>query len=157
MNRPYRVFKNQIHDLRLLDAQIRLALEHLAHAGAILFLVGLRARRPDRRTAAGVQQTELNSRLVYDLAHDAAERVHLADQVSLGDAPHGGVARHLAYEVEVDRVQRGLPAHTRRRPRSLAARVARADYTHIVFFSESRSHNWEPGFSAHATGADLVF
>src|SRR5207244_10200553 len=51
------------HDsARLADdpRDVRLAHERVAHPPAVAPLVGLRARRPDRRPAAAVEQLELN-------------------------------------------------------------------------------------------------
>ena len=141
MNRPCKVLRDQIHNFRLLDSQVRLGFKHLPHAVAVLFLISLRARRPDGRAAAGVEQTKLDARPVYDLAHDAAERVHFADQMALGYAAHGRIARHLADEVEVDGVERGLKPHARRGHRRLAAGVARAYDHHIVFFCKACPHD----------------
>src|SRR5207249_2249317 len=71
----------------------------------------------------------------------ASERVHFADQMALGYAAHGRIARHLADEVEVDGVERGLKPHARRGHRRLAAGVARAYDHHIVFFCKACPHD----------------
>src|SRR5664280_367129 len=62
----------EIHNLGLLDEEIRLALQDLAHLHAVECLVALRAGGPDGRAARGVEQAELNAAGVGDLAHDAA-------------------------------------------------------------------------------------
>ena len=134
---PTAFLQHQIHHFGLLDAKVRLGFKHLAHLGAVLLLVCLRARRPDGRPAAGVEQAELDADGVNHLAHDAAQRVDLAHQVALGDAAYGRIAGHLRDQVEVDRVESGLQAHARRRHRGLAPRVPRAHHHHIVFFSEA--------------------
>ena len=46
-------------------------------------LVGLRARRPDRRPATSIEQLELNAGRVDRSAHQAAERVDLANEMAL--------------------------------------------------------------------------
>ena len=79
----------------MLDLQVRLRLQHLAHLEAVGLLVALRARRPHGRAAGGVEQAELDADRVGDLAHDAAERIHFADQVPLGNSPDRGIAGHL--------------------------------------------------------------
>ena len=70
--------EDQFCHFRLFDAQVGLALEHLAHFDAVHFLVALRARRPDGGAAAGIKQPELDANGVGDFTHDAAERVDLA-------------------------------------------------------------------------------
>src|SRR6185437_13539846 len=52
---------HQVGDFPLAQRQPRLGLEHFAHAQAVLLLVGLGTGRPDGRSAAGVEQTELNA------------------------------------------------------------------------------------------------
>src|SRR5579859_3062311 len=85
-------FHNQLSHLSLLDVEIRLALQDFTHFQAILLLVALRARRPHRRAAGGIEQTKLNSDGVCDFAHDSAQGVHFTDEMALGDPAHGGVA-----------------------------------------------------------------
>ena len=118
----------------MLDLQVRFRFQHLAHADAIELLVGLGARRPYGRPAAGVEQAELNAGGVDHLAHQAAQGVNLAHQVALGDAADGGVAGHLRDEVQVHGAERRAQPHARRRHSSLATGVAGADYDHIEFF-----------------------
>ena len=120
--------------LRLLDAQVRLLLEHLAHADAVQLLVHLRARRPDGRAAAGVEQAELNADRIGHLAHDAAQRVDLAHQVALGDSADGGVAGHLRDQVEVHRDHGGPQTHAGAGARGFAAGMSGADDDDVVPF-----------------------
>ena len=54
------------------NSEVGFTLEHLAHTDAILLFVALRARRPNSRTAAGVEQPELDTYSVGYLAHHAA-------------------------------------------------------------------------------------
>ena len=103
---------------RLLDAKIRLAFQHLLHPDPVLLLVALRARRPDRRTAAGIQQPELDPDRIGHLAHHAAQRVDLAHQVTLGDAADRRDCRTSARSGPVHRDHRG------RRPMRAQARAA---------------------------------
>src|SRR5207249_6436416 len=105
------VLEPEVRYFRLLDAQVGLGFEDLAHLHAILLLVGLRARRPHGRAAAGVEQPKLDAHGVNDLAHHAAQRINLAHQVTLGDAAHGGIAGHLGDQVEIHRVERRAETH----------------------------------------------
>ncbi len=74
-----------------------------------------------------VQQAELDADGVGDFAHDAAERVNLADEVAFGDASDGGVAGHLRDEVDVEGVEGGLEAHASAGDGGFAASVSGAD------------------------------
>ena len=88
--------------------QPRLRLQHLAHLHAVELLVALRPRTPHRRPARGIQQPELDAHSVGHLAHDAAQRIHLAHQVALGHAANGRIAAHLRDQVHIHGDQRGL-------------------------------------------------
>ena len=130
------VFHDQICHLRLLDLQIRLRLQYLSHLEAVSLLVALRARRPYGRAARSVQQTELDADRIRDLAHDSAKSIHLADQMSLGDAANRRVARHLRDEIDVQRVERGLQSHACGGHGGLASGMASADDDYIELFRE---------------------
>ena len=64
--------QGQRRHFRLLDPQVRLFLQYLAHVHAVHPLVHLRARRPHCRTAAGIEQPELNPHRIRHLAHQPA-------------------------------------------------------------------------------------
>ena len=127
---------HQLGHFRLLDVQIRLGLQHLAHLQAVLLLVALRARRPHGRPARSIQQAKLDSDRVGHLAHDAAQRVDFANEVPLGDATHGGIARHLRDEIDVEGEQRGLQPHAGSGHRSLASGMTGADDNDVEDLSE---------------------
>ncbi len=99
-------------------------------------LVALCAGRPDGRAARSIQQAELDADRVGDFAHDAAEGVDFADEVSLGDAAHSGIARHLRDQIDVERVEGGLQAHAGRSHRGFASGMAGADYDDVELFGE---------------------
>ena len=90
--------------LPTIHVDVRLALERAPHPGAVAALVRLRARRPHRRTAAPVQQLELDAGGVDRASHQPAERVDLADQMALRRAADRRVARHVR-DRAVDSVQ----------------------------------------------------
>ncbi len=100
-----------------------------------MLLVHLRARRPDGRAAAGIEQAELDSDRVRHFAHDAAERIDLAHQMALGDSADRRIAGHLGDQVEVHRDHGGAQAHAGAGPRRLAAGVAGADDHDVVTLS----------------------
>jgi hypothetical protein len=120
--------------------QAGLRLQHFAHFHAVKLLVALGARAPDGRAARGVEQAELDADGIGDLAHDAAESVHFADEMPLGDAADGGIATHLGDQVEVHGDERGFKAHARRAHCRFAAGVTCAYHHHIVLFR--KSHLW---------------
>ena len=57
--------------------------------------VALRARAPHGRSLRAVEHPELECRAVGDTRRAAAQRVDFADDLPLGYASHGGVARHV--------------------------------------------------------------
>ncbi len=128
---------HQVDDFGLADVEAGLGFEHFAHLHAIELLVALGARAPDRRAAGGIQKPELDADGVGHFAHDAAQGVDFADQVSLRDAAYGGIAAHLGDEVHVHGDERGLETHARRGHGGLAAGVTRAHDHDIVLFGES--------------------
>ena len=95
----------------MLDLQVRLRFEQLAHVETIGLLVALRAWRPDGRAARSVEQAKLDADSVGDFTHDPAQGVYLAHQMPLGDAAHGGVAGHLRDEIDVEGIEGGPQAH----------------------------------------------
>src|SRR3990170_4944265 len=84
---------------------VRLAVKRGSHPPAVDLLVGLRPRRPDRGTAASVEQLELNARRVDRSSHQSTKRVNLADEMSLGCSPNGGVAWHVGDRAGRERAQ----------------------------------------------------
>ena len=115
------------HDLRLLDAQVRLQLERVLHHGLILPPVGLRAQRVYGRPFAAVEHPVLDAGLIGRARHLAAERVELAHEMALARAADGGVAGHVADGVHIDGEADGVQSQPRGGQRGLNARVARAD------------------------------
>ena len=111
--------------------QIVLDGEQLLHRLAVELAVGLRPGTPDCRTFAGVEHPELDAGPVDDPGHEPVQGVDLADQLALGQAADGRVARHLADGGEVVGDEQRAGAEARRRRRSLAAGVAAADNDHV--------------------------
>ena len=127
---------DQIRHFRLLDLQIGLRLQHLPHLQAVGLLIALGTRRPDRRTARGVQQAELDAHSIRDLAHNAAQRIDFAHQVTLGDATYGRVARHLCDQVDVEGVKASLQTHARGRHGGFATGMACTNNDDIELLGE---------------------
>ena len=110
---------------------VRFLTERTVHPLAVAAFVGLRARRPDGRSAASVEQLELDPCRVDREPHQAAERVDLANEVPLRRAAHRGVAGHVRDRRLRQRADGHAPPHARRGPRGLDARMAGADDDHV--------------------------
>ncbi len=113
----------QPRDLAKHPGDVRFPLEGVGHPSAVLALIGLRPRRPDGRTAASIEQLELDSGRVDRTAHQPAKRVNLANQVPLCRSTNGGIARHVRHRVTRQRAQCHVTSHSRRGVRGLDASV----------------------------------
>ena len=102
-------------------------------------LVRLGTRRPDRRSPAAVQQLELNSRLVDRPAHQPAERINLANEMTLRRAANRGIARHQGDSGRRERADGDRSPHARGCPRRLDAGVSGADDNYVVLSSRRLS------------------
>ena len=109
----------------------RMPLQRLAYPFAIAALVGLRARRPDGGTAAAIEQLELNARRVDRNPHQSAQRVDLADEMTLRGPADCRVARHVRDRRRRQRADADGAAHRRGRPRRLHAGMAGADHDDV--------------------------
>ena len=87
------------------------------HRGRIELAVGLGARTADGRTLAAIEHPELDAAGIGDPAHQAVERIDLADQMALAEPADGGIAGHRADGRKAMGDQRRPRAH----PRSGAA------------------------------------
>src|SRR5208283_2482158 len=131
------VLDDQALDACLTHLQIGGSLEHALAARAIGGLVCLRATRTDGGSLARVEEAELDSSLVGRQAHLAAERVDLADQVSLADTADRGIAGHLADMIEVKREHQGARTHPGRGQRGFDTGMAGADDDDVVVHCKS--------------------
>jgi len=130
----WQLLHDHIRHLGLLDAEVRLRFEDLAHLQAIGLLVALGAGRPDGGAAGSVEQAKLDSDGVGDFAHDAAERVDFADEMALGDAANGGVARHLGDQVDIQREERRLQAQASGCHGGFASGMTGSDHDNVEMF-----------------------
>ena len=96
---------DEVLDRLLLEVQPLLVLEDLLHHLPVQAPVSLRARRPYRRSLAGVQGTEMNPGAVDRRGHCAAHGVDLPREMPLADSADGGVAAHLPEGLEALRQQ----------------------------------------------------
>ena len=118
---------------------------------AVDLLVRLRARRPDRRPAAAIEQLELNAGRVDRAAHQAAERVDLANEMTLRRAADRGIARHVRDGVRRQRAQPDVRAEPRRGIRRFAARVTGADHDDVeaAFTSNDQPQSRSANYRGH--------
>ena len=128
------VFERQAGDAAVLDddssgatddpGNSALPFERASHPRAVDRLVRLRPRRPDRRAAAPVQQLELDRRGIDREAHQSAERIDLADEMSFRRAANRGIARHVRHGVERQRADGDVEPHAAPPPTPLPRRRA---------------------------------
>ena len=120
-------------DLRLLDAQIFLALQRVLHDLLIAPPVGLGPQRVHRRAFAQVEHPVLDTGLVRRPGHFTPQRVQLPYQVAFARAADGGVAGHVAHAVKVDREADRVQPQSGGCQSGLNARVTCADDGDIAF------------------------
>ncbi len=126
-------FDHQPRDVSFEDREAWRSCQPFADPGAVALLVGLRARCPHRRAAAPVQHLELDAGGVDGLAHQTAESIDLPDQLALGGAAHGWIARHRGDGVGGEGTQGDAAALLHGRPCGFAARMPATDHNHICF------------------------
>ena len=89
--------------------------------------------------------------------HNPTERINLSNQVALANTPDGWIARHLPYEIQVERYESSISAETSRGRSSFTSRMAAADHDYIKKFIED--HKVRPSlkflFSNTESGKDF--
>jgi len=120
--------------MALFDVEMFLPFAGRLEPELVGLLVTLGAGTTDAGSLGGVQHPELDSGGVGVDAHLAAQRIDLADDLSLGQAADGGVAGHLTDGVEVHRQQQRLATHTCRSQGRLDPGMAGADHNHVINF-----------------------
>src|SRR6185369_11068532 len=125
------LIEHKIDDFSLPQMEIRGRFKRAPHLGAIAHAIRLGSWRLNRRAARSIEQSKLNASTIDDAAHDAAERVDLAHEMSLRNSTNRGIARHLTDEIEIQRNQACFSAESRRGRRRLAARMASANHDYI--------------------------
>jgi hypothetical protein len=107
---------------------------------AIKNAIGLRARRTDGRTLAGIENAELDAGLVRRERHRAPERIDLLDQMALADSADRGIAGHLPERFDVVRQKQRCATHPRAGECRLGAGMSPADDYHIEFMMEQHDY-----------------
>ena len=123
--------EHQIVDLAFDHREIGRAPERLLHGGRIELSVRLGARTTHGRSLAAIEHAELDAAGIGDPAHQAIERIDLADQMALAETPDRGIAGHRANGRKSVGQQRRARAHARGRGRGFAAGMPATDDNHI--------------------------
>jgi hypothetical protein len=130
------IFEDEVDYFGLADVEVGLGFEELTHFYAVELLVALGAGAPDRGSAGGVEEAELDADGIGDFAHDAAKGVYFSDKMAFSYSANGWVAAHLGDEVKVHGDEGGLEAHAGGCHGGFAAGMTCADHGYIVLFGE---------------------
>ncbi len=114
------------------DFQIGRRRQSRLHRAAIELAVGLGARAAHCRALALVQHAELDAGDIGHAAHDAIQRIDLADQMPLAHPANRRIAGHLADGFELVGQKQRACTHARGRRRRLAARMPPSDDNDVV-------------------------
>ena len=102
LNTDYMVlFYQDANSVTLLEVEIRLPFQDRLCPELVGFLVALRTRGSNTRTLSDVEHPELNCGGVRVQRHDPAERIDLADHLSLRLSADRRVAGHLPNGVKI--------------------------------------------------------
>ena len=125
-------FQLQGSDHVLPDHQSFLLLEDVLDGELIKLLIRLGPRRSDCRSFTAIEHSVLNTGPIDDLAHDSAEGIDFTDELPFGKPADGRIAGHLTDGVQINGADQGPASHSGRGHGRFDARMARADYNHIV-------------------------
>ena len=128
------LFNDQVFNPTLDDVEIGGRRDLSLHRLPIQLAVGLSAGTVHGRAFGSIEQAELDAGCVGDPAHQAVERVDLADQMTLAEPADGRVARHFADRREGMRDQRRPGADARRGGGRLGSGVPAADDDDVIHF-----------------------
>lgn len=95
-----RIVDEQLLDGALNELNARIRSQHRLRRHPVNVAVGLRTGPAHRRPLAFIEHPKMDTGLVDQLAHQAVERVDLADEMALTNASNGRIARHLANGVQ---------------------------------------------------------
>jgi hypothetical protein len=129
-------FQEKIIHALLQEPEVWLALELGPNGPLVELAIGLGARRSNRRTLTGIQDTKLYPGVVRSPGHDPPQRINLLDQMAFSDATDGWVTRHLAQGFYALRQKEGSLTHARGGQRRLGAGVAPTHDDDIQFYWE---------------------
>ena len=98
----------------------------------IKLAVGLGTRSAHGGALGKIEGAELDTAPVDGPAHDAIQRIDLADQMALAQSADRRIARHLADRLDPMGEEQGARTHPRRCGRGLTAGMATAHHDHVV-------------------------
>ena len=134
-------FQKKIVDGLLPQIEAGSLLDDPLHLHLVEPLVGLGPGAVHRRALGAVEHAKLDAGRVDRLAHDAPERVDLADELRLADATDRRVATHLAHGVEIGREQGDPAPEPGRGAGRLHAGMAGADNDHVIVVATRHGHD----------------
>gem|GEM_PF-3089953 len=141
-----------IHGL-LEEPQIWLILQPRANGLFVKQPVSLRPGGSDRRTFAGIQNTELNSTFIGRCGHGPIQRIDLFNKVPLPYPANRRVAGHLSQGFNVMTEQQRPAASARAYQRRLCSCMAAANNNHVKFIGIiHRIHEPQGGRILHQGG-----
>jgi hypothetical protein len=123
--------EDQVVRRLLKQRQVVLVFEAAADRLLVELPVGLGAGGPYRRALGGIQDAELDARLVGRRRHRTTQGIDLLDQMALADAADRGIAGHRTEGFDVVREQQRARTGTRRSEGGFGAGMAAADHDHI--------------------------
>ena len=126
------IVHNNVIDKTLAQVEPLLPLHHGLHGEPVKLFVALKAGGLNRRTLGGVEQTEMDCRLIRNLSHLAPQGIDFLDQLTLGQASDGGIAGHQGDGIQADVEQGRFTTHPRRGQCGFTARMASPDDNDIV-------------------------
>ena len=127
-----RIAREQIFYQAVVDRQVLLVLQHLAHRLGVKVFVALGAQRLYGGSLAAVEQANLDQGAVGILAHFAAKGIDLPYQMSLGRAANRGIAGHERDAIAITGHDESPAAHTRRRQRRLTAGMTGTHDNYVI-------------------------
>src|ERR1051326_160370 len=116
----------------------------MTHLDAVQRPISLRPGRSNRGTTGSIQQPKLDARAINNPAHYAAERINLADQMTLADTANCGIAGHLSDEIEIESEQCRVRADSGGGSCGFTSSVATANHDHIECLVKNHKTN-SPG------------
>ena len=131
-------FREDANHTVLPKIKVGRALEHFSPGLGEEVAVVLSPRAPHGGALGFVQHAELNGAAVGHEAGVPAKGIDLSNDLSFGDASHGGVARHLPNDPHVHGDQEGGGAQIGCCCRGFVAGVSGADHNHIVRLNHRR-------------------
>jgi hypothetical protein len=105
--------------------------DYAPHPLSVSLFVCLCPWRPNGWSTASIQQFELNPGRINGLAHEATQRIDLADKVSLCGSADRRIARHVRHGVRRQGAHTNMTSHAGCGIGRFNSRMSGADNNHI--------------------------